>query len=279
MSVLSLLPFQTVKAVVLDWAGTVVDFGSRAPMGAFVEVFARFGVAITIAQARGPMGLPKRAHIAALMAEPAIAEAWRAAHGEIPGEAAIDAVYAEFVPLNAAVVTDYADLIPGAADSIANLRRRGLKIGSTTGYTREIMERLLPVAAAQGYEPDNLVCAGDLVEGRPSPLMMYRCFADLGVYPPSAVIKVDDTEPGIAEGVAAGTWTVGLAISGNCVGLSLAEWNDLPLLEQQKLRGEAAAKLRAAGADYVIDSIAELVGVVEAIEATLTARQSAKQSA
>lgn len=279
MSALSLLPFQTVKAVVLDWAGTVVDFGSRAPMGAFVEVFARFGVTITIAQARGPMGLPKRAHIAALLAEPAIAEAWRTAHGEMPGEAAIDAVYAEFVPLNAAVVTDYADLIPGAADSIANLRRRGLKIGSTTGYTREIMERLLPVAAAQGYQPDNLVCAGDLVEGRPSPLMMYRCFADLGVYPPSSVIKVDDTEPGIAEGVAAGTWTVGLAISGNCVGLSLAEWNDLPLLEQQKLRGEAAAKLRAAGADYVIDSIAELVGVVEAIEATLTARQSAKQSA
>ncbi len=279
MSALSLLPFQTVRAVVLDWAGTVVDFGSRAPMGAFVEVFARFGVAITIAQARGPMGLPKRAHIAALMAERTIAEAWRAAHGEMPGEAAIDAVYAEFVPLNAAVVTDYADLIPGAADSIANLRRRGLKIGSTTGYTREIMERLLPVAAAQGYEPDNLVCAGDLAEGRPSPLMMYRCFADLGVYPPSSVIKVDDTEPGIAEGVAAGTWTVGLAISGNCVGLSLAEWNDLPLLEQQKLRGEAAAKLRAAGADYVIDSIAELVGVAEAIEATLTARQDAKQSA
>jgi phosphonoacetaldehyde hydrolase len=279
MSAQSLLPFQAVRAVVLDWAGTVVDFGSRAPMGAFVEVFAHFGVAITIAQARGPMGLPKRAHIAALMAEPAIAQAWRAVHGEAPGEAAIDAVYAEFVPLNAAVVTDYADLIPGAADTIANLRQRGLKIGSTTGYTREIMERLLPVAAAQGYEPDNLVCAGDLAEGRPGPLMMYRCFADLGVYPPSSVIKVDDTEPGIAEGAAAGTWTVGLAISGNCVGLSLSEWNELPLLEQQKLRGEAAARLRAAGADYVIDSIAELVGVVEVIEATLAARQSAKQSA
>lgn len=279
MSPQSLLPFQVVKAVVLDWAGTVVDFGSRAPMGAFVEVFARFGVTITIPQARGPMGLPKRAHTAALMAEPAIAEAWYAAQGEMPGEAAIDAVYEQFVPLNAAVVTNYADLIPGAADNIANLRRRGLKIGSTTGYTREIMERLLPAAAAQGYQPDNLVCAGDLAEGRPGPLMMYRCFADLGVYPPSSVIKVDDTEPGIAEGAAAGTWTVGLAVSGNCVGLSLAEWNELPLLEQQKLRGEAAAKLRAAGADYVIDSIAELVGVVEAIEATLAARQGAKQSA
>ena len=279
MSAVAMLSFKAVKAVVLDWAGTVVDFGSRAPMGAFVEVFTRFGVAISIAQARGPMGLPKRAHIAALLAEPEIAEAWRLAQGSPPDERAIDAVYAEFVPLNAAVVTDYADLIPGAAETIVHLRRRGLKIGSTTGYTREIMERLLPAAAAQGYQPDNLVCAGDLAEGRPSPLMMYRCFADLGVYPPSSVVKVDDTEPGIAEGVAAGCWTVGLAVSGNCVGLSLEEWNELPLLEQQALRGKAAARLRAAGADYVVDSIAELVGVVEAIDSTLLARAAAKQPA
>ena len=91
MSAVAMLSFKVVKAVVLDWAGTVVDFGSRAPMGAFVEVFARFGVAISIAQARGPMGLPKRAHIAALLAEPDIAEAWRAAHGALPDEQAIDA--------------------------------------------------------------------------------------------------------------------------------------------------------------------------------------------
>ena len=29
------------KPSILDWAGTVVDFGSRAPMGAFVRAFAR----------------------------------------------------------------------------------------------------------------------------------------------------------------------------------------------------------------------------------------------
>lgn len=269
----------TVKAVIFDWAGTMIDHGSRAPMGAFVKVLSEFGVPISVEEARRPMGLPKWDHIKTLLTHPDIAARWRSAHGADPTDKDVDRVFEVFVPLNAAVVTDFADLIPGAADAVANLRRRGLKIGSTTGYTREIMERLLPAAAAQGYAPDNLVCAGDLAEGRPSPLMMYRCFADLGVYPPSSVIKVDDTEPGIAEGVAAGTWTVGLAVSGNCVGLSLAEWNELPLLEQQALRGEAAARLRAAGADYVIDSIAGLVGVVEAIEATLCARGAAKQSA
>jgi phosphonoacetaldehyde hydrolase len=140
-----------------------------------------------------------------------------------------------------------------------------LKIGSTTGYVRPIMERLVPAAAAQGYEPDNLVCAGDLAEGRPGPLMMYRCFADLGVYPPRAVVKVDDTVPGIEEGRAAGTWTVGLAISGNCVGLSLQDWRLLSQAEKAAQRALATATLRAAGADYVIDSVADLLPVLDAI--------------
>lgn len=257
------------KAVVFDWAGTMIDFGSRAPMGAFVAAFARFGVDLSVAEARGPMGLPKRAHIAALLADPVIAARWRAARGTDPSEAAIDAVYEVFVPLNVAVVADYAALIPGAAETAAALRRRGLCIGSTTGYTREVMAPLLPLAARQGYAPDNLVCAGDLADGRPTPLMMYRTFADLGVHPPHAVVKVDNTLPGIAEGRAAGTWTVGVAVSGNLVGLSEAEWHDLPQEEQRALRAEAADQLTAAGADYVVDTVFELSPVLDAIEARL----------
>lgn len=259
------------KAVVFDWAGTIIDFGSRAPMGAFVSVFERFGVAISIAEARRPMGLPKRDHIAALLAEPSIAERWRAAHGALPGEADIDAIYEVFVPLNAEVVTDFADIIPGALDTVRALRARGLRIGSTTGYTREIMARLLPVAASLGYEPDNLVCAGDLAAGRPTPLMMYRTFADLGVFPPSAVVKVDDTEPGIAEGLAAGAWTVGVAVSGNAMGLSRPEWEALAPAEQADRRALAAETLRRAGAHAVIDSVADLLPVVDAFAARLAA--------
>src|SRR5262245_48606059 len=137
------------KAVVFDWAGTTVDHGSRAPMGAFVEVFSQFGVAITTDQARGPMGLPKRDHIAALVRDADIAARWQRAHGAPPGERDIDRIYEVFVPLNARVVADYGALIPGVTETVAELRRRGLKIGSTTGYTRDIMERLLPVAASQ----------------------------------------------------------------------------------------------------------------------------------
>ena len=261
--------FRHLKAVVFDWAGTVIDFGSRAPMGAFVEAFARFGVPLTIEQARGPMGLPKRAHIAALLALPHVAQAWTQAQESTADEAAIDRVFEVFVPLNVDVVSSYADMIPGAVDMIDRLRGHGLKIGSTTGYTRSIMERLAPLARAQGYAPDNLVCAGDLADGRPSPLMMYRTFADLGVYPPDAVVKVDDTAPGIAEAVAAGSWAIGVAVSGNAFGLSLDDAKHLqasdPVGFLQK-RAKAARELSSAGAYAIIDSIADLMPVLEDIE-------------
>jgi phosphonoacetaldehyde hydrolase len=259
------------KAVVFDWAGTMVDFGSRAPMGVFVKAFAEFGVDITIAEARGPMGLPKRAHIATLMALPRIAAAWEARHGHQPGDADIDRVYEVFVPMNVAVAADFSDMIPGAVDTVRLLRERGLKIGSTTGYTRNIMERVLPRATAAGYVPDNLVCAGDLAEGRPGPLMMYRTMADLGVYPPSAIVKVDDTVPGIQEGLAAGTWTVGVTASGNEVGLSLDEWTALTPAERRVRIGRAGEVLQRAGAQFLVDTVAELPSVIDEIEQRMAA--------
>lgn len=257
------------KALILDWAGTAVDFGSRAPMGAFVEAFARVGVTISIAEAREPMGLPKRDHVAALLYTHTIGQRWEAVHGRLPDEADVDRVLAIFEPLNVDVIANHADLIPGLLDVVAHARSKGMKIGSTTGYTRPIMEKLMPLAAEAGYAPDNVVCAGDLVAGRPSPLMMYRTFADIGVWPPEHCVKLDDTEPGIAEGLAAGTWTVGLALSGNAAGLSKAELDALSPDDRAMVRARATDRLMRAGAHFVIDTVADLLPVLDAIEARL----------
>ncbi|RYF73046.1 MAG: phosphonoacetaldehyde hydrolase [Comamonadaceae bacterium] len=259
----------TLSAVVFDWAGTIIDFGSCAPMGAFVRLFERFGVDLTIDEARGPMGMAKWDHIQVLGKLPRIAAQWERVHGKAFSDTDVDHLYEVFTPMNAAVVADFADFIPGAVQMVDTLRARGLKIGSTTGYNRPIMEVVTPIAAAGGYAPDNLVCAGDLAAGRPSPLMMYRTFADLGVWPPSTVVKVDDTGVGIEEGLHAGTWTVGLAVSGNAVGLPLLQWEALDAGKQDDLRKIATAKLKAAGAHYVIDSVADLLPVLDDIEAKL----------
>ena len=257
------------KAVVFDWAGTVIDFGSFAPMGVFVEAFSRFGIDVTIAEARLPMGRPKRDHIEAMLAQPRILAAWQAEHRHPPGDADIDAVYAVFVPLNEEVVDQYADMIPGAVEVATTLRGHGLKIGSTTGYTRSIMERLLPLAKAQGYETDNLVCAGDLPLGRPTPMNMYQCFLDLNVWPAHAVVKVDDTGVGIDEGREAGCWTVAVALSGNEAGVTPQQLAAMSAAETQALREKASVVLQSHHPDYIIDSVADLLPVIAAIEQRL----------
>ncbi len=256
-------------AAILDWAGTVVDHGSRAPMGAFVRAFGHFGVRLSIAEARGPMGMAKRDHIRTLMRLPHVAAAWTAGQGSAADEAAIDRLLAVFEPMNIAAIRDHADIIPGALEALARLRARGLRIGSTTGYTRPIMAELAPLAAAAGYAPEVTVCAGDLAEGRPGPLMMWHAMAALGVATGACVVKVDDTAPGIGEGKAAGAWTVGLALTGNFCGLSAAELALLPEAARQAVRATAAASLYAAGADMVIDGIATLPEAVASIDAAL----------
>ena len=259
------------QAVIFDWAGTVVDHGSRAPMGAFVKAFATFGVTITIADARGPMGMAKRDHIRMVGQSPAGAAAWAQKFGRPFSEADIDAVFEVFEPMNIAAIRDHADFIPGALETLAQLKARGLRIGSTTGYTRPIMEALMPLAAARGFAPEIVVCAGDLAAGRPSPLMMWHAMAQMGIWPAHTVVKVDDTLPGIGEGVAAGTWTVGVTLSGNMVGLSAEELAALPEAERSALREQASVAMRAAGADIVIDSVADLPGAIDRISAALKA--------
>ena len=179
--------------------------------------------------------------------------------------------------MNQASVTQHAALIPGALETVAGLRARGLKIGSTTGYNRPIMNVVAPLVAAQGYQPDKLVCAGDMASARPGPLMMVRTLSDLGVWPPAAVVKVDDTVPGLhegREGRAVGTWVVGLAITGNCLGLSEAEWLATKPAQQALLRAQARQTLLDGGAHFVIDGVADLLPLIDEIEVRMAASES-----
>ena len=255
------------KAAIFDWAGTTIDFGSFAPMGAFIKALDEFGITVTIEQARAPMGSAKWNHIQALLQMPEVSSQWVETYGKAPSNADVDQVFKVFVPMNETVAADFADLIPGTRETIASLRARGMKIGSTTGYTRSIMQHVLPVAAAQGYQPDNLVCSDDLLEGRPGPLGIYQCMIDLAVYPPSDILKIDDTAPGISEGVSAGCVTVGLALSGNAVGKTVQELARMPEKEIAVLRSRATALLKDAGADHVIDTIRDLPNLVARLEA------------
>ena len=257
------------KAVILDWAGTVVDYGSCAPAGVFVEVFARHGVPITMAQARGPMGSEKRTHIAAITAMPEVAEAWKRTHGRACTEDNIDAMYREFVPLQIQSLPRFADLIPGTIEAVAEFRKRDLKIGTTTGYNAEMMRVLAAEAARGGFEPDSIVSSDMVPEGRPAPWMALKAAALMRVYPVSAIVKIGDTIPDIHEGLNAGMWTIAVAATGNEMGLSLAEAEALPGPEREERLGRVWKRLKGAGAQYVVDGISDVPPVLDQNEERL----------
>lgn len=260
---------QTLAAVVFDWAGTMIDFGSLAPVVALLEVFEAEGVPLTEADARRDMGMAKRAHVTAILANPGVAGAWADIKGEPPGPADIDRIYLALEQVMPGVAARHTTLIDGALTAVADARARGAKIGSNTGYTREMMAVIAPRAAEQGYEPDVLVCAGDTVAGRPSPLMLWKILVELGAWPAQACVKVDDATVGIAEGRGAGCWTVGIAGSGNEVGLSAEAYAALEPAEREARLTRAGETLRAAGADFVIPTIAGLPAVLDEIEERL----------
>jgi phosphonoacetaldehyde hydrolase len=258
-----------IQAVLLDRAGTTMDYGCMAPAVVFVEVFRRQGVPITMAEARAPMGAHKRVHIQKISQLDSVRRRWEEAHGRPPAEADVDRMFADFVPLQLACLSDYSRLIPGTLEVVGAIRARGIKIGSTTGYLREMMEINLRDAKEQGYEPDSTVCASDVPAGRPYPYMCLQNVINLQVSPVEACVKVDDTVPGIEEGLNAGMWSIGLAMSGNEIGLPLTEVEALDVAERQRRRQRAYARMHQCGAHYVVDSIADLVPCLDAIEERL----------
>ena len=210
------------------------------------------------------MGKAKADHVRALLARPDVAAAWTAAASAAPGEDDVTALMADLGPLMREAAADAAELIPGAALTAAALRAEGLKVASSTGYTREMMEPVL-TRRLSGAAPDHLVCANETPEGRPSPLIMSRA-QKLGVWPLSRVVKVDDAEAGIAEGRAAGCFTVGVSASGNGMGLSLDALTALAPAERAARLAIATASLKASGADLVIESVADLIPALNRVE-------------
>ena len=248
--------------VILDWAGTMVDFGCMAPVHALIAAFHEDGVDIDEAAARRDMGKAKIDHLRGLLAYPPVAEAWKSAHGHCADGRDLARLMERLGPLMREHAGRASQLIPGARETFEQLRAAGLRVASSTGYTREMMVPVLARAAEQGYVPEHLVCSGETPFGRPTPLMIYKACAELGVWPLSRVVKIDDAEAGIAEGRAAGAYTVGVA-SGNCLGLSAQAFQELPPAERAARLESARGTLRRAGADLVLDSVAGLVAALE----------------
>ena len=246
-----------------------MDYGCYAPAVVFVEVYKRKDVPITIEEARVPMGAHKKVHIRKISQIESVAQRWQDVHGRNPNEADVEAMFQEFIPLQLACLADYTDLIPGTLEAVAEFRSRELKIGSTTGYLGEMMELLLKEAGNRGYAPDATVCASDVPAGRPEPWMCLQNAMNLGIYPMEAIVKVGDTLPDIEEGLNAGMWTIGLAKTGNEIGLNEQEIADLPQDILEAKLTQAYTRMYQTGAHYVVDGIWDVPPILDLIDERL----------
>jgi phosphonoacetaldehyde hydrolase len=259
-----------VIGVVLDWAGTTVDYGCRGPAAVFVQTFMEFGVCVSPAEARQFMGLAKKDHIRAMCGLSSVKAKWLEVHGRSPEDADIDALYALTEPMMVSAVSAHADLIPGVLESVAGLRARNIRIGSSTGYTRPMLDVLAPAAEKNGYKPDVVICSSDVPAGRPYPWMCYANAIRLQVYPLEAMVKIGDTVSDIQEGLNAGMWTIGITRTGNEMGLSQKDVSLLPELELKSRLAAITSRFLAAGAHYTVESIAGILPVIDKITRLLS---------
>ena len=252
-----------IRLIIFDWAGTTVDFGSRAPAAAFAKVFAANQVDVSDAEARKPMGLSKREHLVAMLGDPSIAVRWKSAHGEAWTEQDVDRMYEQFVPLQLQAIEEHAGLVPNLLDVVSQLRLRGLKLGGTTGYFRAAAEAVARRAAIDGFELDANTCADDVPAGRPAPWMIFRLMQQLGIYPPAAVVKIGDTVADIQAGLAAGCWSIGVCDSSSLTGMSQAEFSGLSVSQRQACLERAMLIFEEAGCHAAIPSIRELPALID----------------
>ncbi len=258
---------QEIKLFVGDWSGSFIDPHSIAPVEPMLEVFNVNGVPITVDEARLPMGLPKKEHIAIILKMPRVQASWFNLKKSKPTQNDVENIYTEFLKLELASLQKYTQLIPGTLEAVTALREMGVKIGCTTGFPKKIVERILESVKEKGFVPDASVAADMVKHGaRPAPHMLFEIMDEVGVQNPSEVLKAGDTVVDVGEGLAAGTWTAGMWGASNHTGIeSLEQLSKMPPSELAERQEHAKEILRKSGAHYLIEGPWQLPQLVKAV--------------
>lgn len=258
-----------VQGVIFDWAGTTMDYGCFSPVEAFISTFKTIGINLTLEEAREPMGMLKIDHTRALLEMESVRERFFEIFKRNPTEEDVNNLYERFEPILFKTLASYVELNHYVKEVVDGLKEEGIKIGSTTGYTRKMMDIVIPVAKEKGYSPECCITSDELGYGRPYPYMIYENARKLNIYPQKTLVKVGDTVVDMKEGVNAGVWTVGLILGSSELGLTLEEVQNMDKTELKVRKEKVRETLLAAGANYVIEDMKELPKVIEDINSKL----------
>ena len=260
-----------IKLAVFDWAGTTVDYGCFAPVQVFLEIFKEKGIDVTLEEARAPMGLLKIDHIKAMLSGERVAGLWEEKYKRKWNEEDVNELYSTFETKLFKILAEYTEPVPHCVETIKKIREMGIKIGSTTGYTQEMMEIVTAGAAEKGYTPDFYITPSLVPAGRPAPYMIYQNMLVLEEWDSDCVIKVGDTISDIKEGRNAKVWTVGLLKGSSELGLSKEEVETIEESELKEKMEYTAQKMFAAGAHFVIEDISKVPMIIGVINKRLAA--------
>lgn len=250
--------------IIFDWAGTTVDYGCFAPVKAFLDAFEQWGITPTLEEVRKPMGMLKIDHVRTMLSMERISSEWKRIHSRDWTEEDVQRIYELSESGILKIVANYSDPKPYVVETVNELRAMGLKIGSTTGYTDEMMNIVVPAAKKLGYAADCWF-SPDAVghKGRPYPYMIFKNMEALGLMDVSRVMKVGDTVADIKEGKNAGLISVGILEGSSVMGLTKEEYEGLSADERAAMDAKAEKVYKDAGADYVIRDIR---GVLELVK-------------
>lgn len=258
-----------IKLVIFDWAGTTVDYGCFAPVKVFLEIFKEKGIEVTLDEARAPMGLLKIDHIKAMLSGERVSKLWREKFGRDWNKEDVNELYMNFEKKLFAILEDYTDPVPHCLETVERLKKMGLKIGSTTGYTQEMMEIVVSKAKEKGYSPDFYTTPNLVPAGRPAPYMIYQNMIELQEWDSDCVVKIGDTISDIKEGRNGKVWTVGILKGSNELGLTVEEIKNLSEKELEERVARVAKKMLASGAHLVIEDISKVPEAIEIINEKL----------
>ncbi|WP_435735798.1 phosphonatase-like hydrolase [Cellulosimicrobium sp. PMB13] len=214
----------------LDVAGTTVEEGS-AVYRALHDAVRRHGSTATVPDVARWMGADKRTAIRALL--------------ELGGDAsAVEDTFVDFERLlGEAYDANPPVPMPGVLDTFAALRGLGARIALTTGFSADVTGLLLERLGWRDGVVDAVVTTDDVPAGRPAPYMVHRAMERTGVTDVRRVLTVGDTVLDLEAGTNAGAGIVVGVLSG----------------------GVPRAVLEAAPHTHVLDSVADLPGVLDGV--------------
>jgi len=187
------------QLAVLDMAGTTVLDAGQVPR-AFTKALTQHHLSFTSEQIEAVRGASKREAVLRFVPE-----------GPHRAQQAAQ-VYATFCErLRALYHAEGVLPVPGAPETIAALRARGIRVALNTGFDRDITTMLLAALHWHQGTVDTVVCGDDVPHGRPAPDLIHAAMRATSIGDPQQVMNVGDTALDLQAGHAAGVrWNIGV---------------------------------------------------------------------